>query len=75
MQVLEALVKNQGSVLICDFFNRLLWQQTPPKTARVTLQTYIHQLRKMFNDEKIKVNGKESYRLIKTVLDGYSLSK
>ncbi|MEU4536997.1 BTAD domain-containing putative transcriptional regulator [Streptosporangium sp. NPDC023825] len=62
-RVLAVLLCRAGqSVNVSELLDEL-WDQAPPATARKTLQTYVHRLRKEFGDEGLIRHGSAGYSL------------
>lgn len=56
--VLAHLLLRTNGVVPADVLIDALWGDEPPDTARNTLQTYVHRLRKVLGDERIEGRGR-----------------
>ncbi|MGW4382183.1 AfsR/SARP family transcriptional regulator [Kitasatospora sp. NPDC004531] len=70
-QVLALLAMNAGSTVSVDRIIDELWPDGPPNTVKTIVQTYVHQLRKMF---AIIFNCPYPSELLATRPDGYVLT-
>ncbi len=60
--VLAALLLNVGRSVSVDRLIDIVWGESPPKTARKTLQVYVSRLRRLLGDGSLKPEG-SGYRL------------
>ncbi|MCE7003232.1 AfsR/SARP family transcriptional regulator [Kibdelosporangium philippinense] len=70
-QVLVLLAVNAGAAVRTDQLIDELWPSGPPQTVRTIVQTYIYQLRKLFEGNFSSPEGRD---LLTTAPDGYVLS-
>ncbi|MEU7742764.1 AfsR/SARP family transcriptional regulator [Nonomuraea sp. NPDC049158] len=69
-QVLAHLLMHGNQVVHIDSIIDELWEHRPPSSAITTTQTYIYQLRKIFEKEGIAASGED---VLATKLPGYVL--
>jgi DNA-binding SARP family transcriptional activator len=70
-QVLALLAVNAGSTVSVERVIDELWPDGPPNTVKTIVQTYVHQLRKLFDKNFHSARGAE---LLVTRPDGYMLA-
>lgn len=70
-QVLALLAVNAGSTVSVERMIDELWPDGPPNTVKTIVQTYVHQLRKLFDKSFHSARGTE---LLLTRPDGYVLA-
>lgn len=69
-RVLALLAFRANKIVPVESFIEELWDDNPPKCARMTVRSYIYQLRKMFISEGLRDAGEE---LLITRVPGYLL--
>lgn len=70
-QVLALLAVNAGATVSVERMIDELWPSGPPNTVKTIVQTYIHQLRKLFDKS---LRSSRSTELLVTRPDGYELA-
>src|SRR5579871_1103221 len=73
-QVLAVLCLNETTIVSAAQLISELWEDTPPKSARTTLQTYVMRLRRMFGIGLSISHRRTSHVLLRTRGEGYQLS-
>lgn len=69
-QLLAMLLLRPNRVVEVDTIAHELWADQPPRSARTTIQTYVYQLRRMFERSGLAANGDE---MLLTRTPGYLL--
>jgi DNA-binding SARP family transcriptional activator len=63
-RLLAVLLTGFGDAMSMDLLADSLWSGTPPRTARKTVQIYVHRLRSLLDHEELITYGSDGYRLV-----------
>ncbi|HEX6686525.1 MAG TPA: BTAD domain-containing putative transcriptional regulator [Candidatus Limnocylindrales bacterium] len=62
-RLLGLLLARSGRPITVDAIAEALWESDPPRTARKTVQIYVHRLRRLLGDDERITHSETGYRL------------